>query len=253
MTTRVLTQLGADGRIVRGRPRGTWSSTQHTWTPMATWLGAELPVVAPDEAQVELVRRWLRSFGPATVADLRWWTGWSAGEVKRALAAIEPVEVELDGGETGLVLADDTAPVRAPEAVGGAAARPRPDGDGLDGTGVVRRAARRRAVRPLRQHRADGVVVRAHRRRLGPAARRRGGGAAARGRRRRRRRRRWTRRRPGSRRFLGGTRMPPRFRTPLERELGATSARPDALGRRAQRRAARRDRASRRCPARWAR
>jgi hypothetical protein len=112
MTTRVLTQLGADGRIVRGRPRGTWMSTQHTWTPMASWLGTELAVVPPDEARVELARRWLRSFGPATVADLRWWTGWSATEVKRALAAIEPVEVELDGGEAGVVLADDTAPVR---------------------------------------------------------------------------------------------------------------------------------------------
>lgn len=112
MTTRVLTQLGADGRIVRGRPRGTWMSTQHTWTPMASWLGAELAVVPPDEARVELARRWLRSFGPATVADLRWWTGWSGAEVKRALAAIEPVEVELDGGEVGVVLADDMAPVR---------------------------------------------------------------------------------------------------------------------------------------------
>ena len=68
-----------------------------------------------DEARVELARRWLRSFGPATVADLRWWTGWTAGDVKRALAAIEPVEVELDGGVAGMVLADDTATVRAPK------------------------------------------------------------------------------------------------------------------------------------------
>jgi hypothetical protein len=115
MTTRLLTQLGADGRIVRGRPRGTWTSTQHTWTPMATWLGTDLPVVAADEARVELARRWLRSFGPATVADLRWWTGWSASHVKRALATIEPVEVELEDGAAALVLADDVAAVRAPK------------------------------------------------------------------------------------------------------------------------------------------
>ena len=82
---------------------------------MAAWLGAELPVMPPDEARVELARRWLRSFGPATVADLRWWTGWSAGEVKRALTVIEPVEVTLDGGGAALVLADDVAPVKAPK------------------------------------------------------------------------------------------------------------------------------------------
>ena len=64
MTTRVLTQLGADGLIVRGRPRGSWTSTQYTWTPMASWLGAELPVVAPDEARVELARRWLAVLRP---------------------------------------------------------------------------------------------------------------------------------------------------------------------------------------------
>jgi hypothetical protein len=115
LTTRVLTQLGADGRIVRARPRGGWMSSQHTWTTMAAWLGAELAVMAPDEARAELARRWLRSFGPATVADLRWWTGWSAGEVKRALAAVEPVEVDLDGGAAGLVLADDVAAVKAPK------------------------------------------------------------------------------------------------------------------------------------------
>jgi hypothetical protein len=115
MTTRVLTQLGADGRIVRGRPRGAWSSTQYQWTPMARWLGAELPVMAKDDAQVELARRWLASFGPATVADLKWWTGWSAADVKRALGAIEPLEVELDGGGVGLVLPGDEAPVRAPK------------------------------------------------------------------------------------------------------------------------------------------
>jgi hypothetical protein len=77
---------------------------------------AELPVEA---ARVELVRRWLRAFGPGTIADLRWWTGWTAGHVKQALNTIGPVEVDLDGstggGSTGLVLPDDLEPTPAPE------------------------------------------------------------------------------------------------------------------------------------------
>jgi winged helix DNA-binding protein len=108
-TTRVLFLLSADGRVVRGRPRGSWTSSQYRWAPAGAW--PELPA---DEARAELVRRWLRAFGPGTEADVRWWTGWTAGETRRALAEVGPAEVELDG-RTGYVLAGDTEPVPAPE------------------------------------------------------------------------------------------------------------------------------------------
>jgi hypothetical protein len=70
----------------------------------------DLPVA---EARADLVRRWLRAFGPGTAADLRWWTGWTARDVSQALAAVRPVEVELEGGGVGLVLADDVEPAAA--------------------------------------------------------------------------------------------------------------------------------------------
>jgi len=114
LTTRVLVLLGAEGRVVRGRPRGSWLSSQYCWTPMESWLPDGLEAWETEAAQAELARRWLASFGPATLTDLRWWTGWTAGETKRALAALETFEVDLDG-EPGLVLADDLEPVTAPE------------------------------------------------------------------------------------------------------------------------------------------
>ena len=114
LTTRLLGLLGAEGRIVRGRPRGSWLSSQYRWTTMESWLPGGLEAWETEAAQAELARRWLNSFGPATVTDLRWWTGWTAGETKRALASLETVEVELDG-EPGLVLADDLEPVATPE------------------------------------------------------------------------------------------------------------------------------------------
>jgi hypothetical protein len=67
------------------------------------------------EAQAELVRAWLRGFGPGTEADLKWWTGLGLGEVRRALGAAGAVEVELEGGAAGLVLPDDVDPAPAPE------------------------------------------------------------------------------------------------------------------------------------------
>jgi hypothetical protein len=60
------------------------------------------------------VRRWLGRFGPGTVSDLTWWTGLTAGKVKAALAAIRPLEVDLDG-TTGLVLPGDDKPEPSPE------------------------------------------------------------------------------------------------------------------------------------------
>jgi len=96
---------------MRGRPRGSWTSTQWTWSPTDTWLPGGMPDVPVAAARVELVRRWLAAFGPGTVADLRWWTGWTAAAVKQALAAIRPVEVDLGGGSTGLLLSGDTDPV----------------------------------------------------------------------------------------------------------------------------------------------
>jgi hypothetical protein len=119
ITTWVLFLLAAEGRIVRGRPVGTWASSQYRWSPMRAWLPDGLPDGMPElsaeAARAELARQWLAGYGPGTIADLKWWTGWTVGQVKQALAGIGPVEVDLGGGTTGLVLPDDTAPVEQPE------------------------------------------------------------------------------------------------------------------------------------------
>lgn len=114
VSTRILLVLAAEGRIMRARPRGSWISSQYRWSPTSVWLGAELADLPTAEAQVTLIRHWLGAFGPGTVADMRWWTGLTAGEVNRALTAIPTVEVDLDGAP-GLVLADDAEPVASTE------------------------------------------------------------------------------------------------------------------------------------------
>lgn len=120
ISTRVLFLLSTEQRIVRGRPRGGWTSSQYRWSPMSAWLPSAAPILGAEEARVELVRRWLRGFGPATVADVKWWTGLTLGQVRKAVAGLEIEEVDLDGTD-GVVLADDVSPepgpgrTRAPE------------------------------------------------------------------------------------------------------------------------------------------
>jgi hypothetical protein len=113
LSNRVLSVLAAEERIVRGRPRGTWTSTQYRWAPRSAWLPDAEPAPKVDEARAELARRWLAAFGPGTVNDLKWWTGWTMSAARAALASIGAVEVALDGA-VGYVMADDVDPVPAP-------------------------------------------------------------------------------------------------------------------------------------------
>ena len=109
--TRILPLLAATGAIVRDRPRGSWTGSQYRWVPIER-LGPRR-AVEPAPARAELLRAWLAAFGPATETDLRWWTGWTAGHARAALAAVPHAEVELDEG-TGFVLASDVEPEEPP-------------------------------------------------------------------------------------------------------------------------------------------
>lgn len=103
---RVLTVLSARGDIVRGPNDGAWTTSRPRWAVAADWLGE---LQRPINAQAELTRRWLRTFGPATVADVKWWFGTTLTAVRIALAEIGAVEVDLHG-HPGYALADDLEP-----------------------------------------------------------------------------------------------------------------------------------------------
>jgi hypothetical protein len=108
VSTRLLRVLGVEGKVVRGRPLGSWTSSQFRWA-----VAPEHPELDPAQAQAELLRRWLAACGPATEADLKWWTGWRVTEVRAALAAIGARPVSLDEG-TGWVTDGDADEVAAP-------------------------------------------------------------------------------------------------------------------------------------------
>jgi Winged helix DNA-binding domain len=106
MTSWFLFLLASEGRVVRGRPRGAWTSSQWSWVPAESWLEDPLAQPEPEEARAELAARWLQAYGPAGVDDLKWWTGWTLTQARTALAAIDAAEVDLDG-RTGFTLSGD--------------------------------------------------------------------------------------------------------------------------------------------------
>ncbi|MEV7778707.1 winged helix DNA-binding domain-containing protein [Kitasatospora sp. NPDC088351] len=108
--SRLLRLLASDGHVRRCRPRGSWLSSSYPWAPVPPWR--DVPV---REAKAEVVRRWLAAYGPATVEDVKWWTGWTLGDTRKALADVAAEDVRLAGGVAGLVLPGDAERVVEPE------------------------------------------------------------------------------------------------------------------------------------------
>jgi hypothetical protein len=109
VSTRLLLLMAMEGRIARGRPLGSWVSSQYRWLPIDAVLPGGFPEIPVATARTALIGHWLAAFGPGTIADIRWWTGLPAGEVRRALATLDALEVDLDAG-IGVILPDDVDP-----------------------------------------------------------------------------------------------------------------------------------------------
>ncbi|GAA4934776.1 hypothetical protein GCM10023237_66340 [Streptomyces coeruleoprunus] len=112
IASEVLFVLAAEGRIVRGSRRGGWTSNQYAWAP------APAPAALPArQARAGLARHWLGAFGPGTLADLKWWTGWTLTDTRTALADAGAVEVALDERDApGFVRAEDLDALAAGDA-----------------------------------------------------------------------------------------------------------------------------------------
>ncbi|MGV0802970.1 crosslink repair DNA glycosylase YcaQ family protein, partial [Mycolicibacterium elephantis] len=96
LAPRILTVLAARGHLVRGPNEGKWTTSRPRWAAATQWVNPGQTVDAAT-ARTELVGRWLRSFGPATVADIKWWFGNTLTWARQALRDLDAVEVDLDG------------------------------------------------------------------------------------------------------------------------------------------------------------
>ena len=104
-----LAQAGASARVAGAERRRLVRDVERAgprWALMGEWLGEGLAVPTEGEGVAGLVARWLRAFGPGTTTDLKWWLGSTLTAVRAALEAVGAVEVDLDGA-SGWLLPDD--------------------------------------------------------------------------------------------------------------------------------------------------
>lgn len=114
LAPRVLTVLSVRGDIIRGPNDGRWTTSRPRWVRTGEWLSEVPGPTPPETARAELLRRWLRAFGPAGVADVKWWFGTTLTAARQALRDVDAVEVDVHG-HSGFALPDDLAPEPEPE------------------------------------------------------------------------------------------------------------------------------------------
>jgi hypothetical protein len=110
ISSRLLYILAMEGKIVRTRPAGTWRSSQHNWALTENWFGEVPTEIPPEQGRSELLARYLRRYGPVTLTDIRWWTGWTARVAREALASASTTTVRLDSGADGFIARGDGDP-----------------------------------------------------------------------------------------------------------------------------------------------
>lgn len=96
----IVSRLCDAAKVVGGAPPGSWRSNVrrfHLWTEVLP--GVDVRSWSEDAAVAELVRRYVAGYGPVTLADVAWWTGFTKSRGRQALAALgeEIEEVAVDG------------------------------------------------------------------------------------------------------------------------------------------------------------
>jgi hypothetical protein len=112
--SRVLLIAALNGKVVRTTPQGSWTASNYAWETAERWGLPVLTLSDPDGGAALLLARVLDQFGPCTLRDLIWWTGWTKTMARKALQAISAAEVVLESGGTAWVNPGDTATEDAP-------------------------------------------------------------------------------------------------------------------------------------------
>jgi len=88
--SRILRLLMEDVPLVRGRPLGTWKGEQFRYSLLPKNIKSRMN---KEKAKVLLVEKFLQSFGPATLKDLAWWSGFGKKESKKILEELSTIDI----------------------------------------------------------------------------------------------------------------------------------------------------------------
>lgn len=74
------------GLLIRGEPRSGWKSNIHTYYSFDEYFpDLDLDEMGESSARKRMVAQYIKSYGPVSVKDISWWTGFPRAEVKQLL------------------------------------------------------------------------------------------------------------------------------------------------------------------------
>ena len=77
------------------------------------WLGHPIPDIDPEVARAELLRRYLRCYGPSTRGDFAAWAGIHAGDTDPWWSLVEDELTQVEFGGTSWILTEDLDALRS--------------------------------------------------------------------------------------------------------------------------------------------
>ncbi|MEV0728641.1 winged helix DNA-binding domain-containing protein [Polymorphospora sp. NPDC050346] len=77
------------------------------------WLGHPIPDIDPEAARAELLRRYLRCYGPSTRGDFAAWVGIQAGDTEPWWSLVEDELTQVEFGGKSWVLTEDVDTLRS--------------------------------------------------------------------------------------------------------------------------------------------
>jgi len=98
---RLVREMSLQGLLCHAASSGPWyHDTEHSFARVDRWLPEADPgPVSEEDARIELVRRYLKAYGPASVNDFAYWTGMRVGDARPIFESLvgEITDVEVDG------------------------------------------------------------------------------------------------------------------------------------------------------------
>ncbi len=96
----VVGRMCDSGHLVGGAPPRSWRSNvrvYHRWGDVLADI--DFQRWDPDAAIAELIARYIRTYGPVTLDDISWWTGFTKARSRAAIEALDArvTEVAVDG------------------------------------------------------------------------------------------------------------------------------------------------------------